>query len=92
MEFDPSMGVYVMTTLRLDFHIGRVEWVTCQVPERNARGGDVKVVGLGELEAGELEGGRKQRGAGVEIVVAVTKSAMTAQYLRVLFVFAAKSR
>jgi len=83
MEFDPSMGVYVMTTLRLDFHIGRVEWVTCQVPERNARGGDVKAVGLAELEAWKLDGRRKQRGGDVEVGVAVTKSAMIAQHLRV---------
>lgn len=29
-------GLYVIVTLRFDFHIGRVEWVTCHVPESHA--------------------------------------------------------
>jgi hypothetical protein len=28
-----------MRTLRAFFHMGSVEWVTCQVPERKDRGG-----------------------------------------------------
>lgn len=35
-------GVYVMETLRLDFHMGRVECVTCQVPESHCGVGAVK--------------------------------------------------
>lgn len=34
-------------TLRLDFHIGRVECVTCQVPESQVGVGGVKSEGWG---------------------------------------------
>ena len=36
-----EIGVYVITTLRLDFHIGRVECVTFQLPLRNDNGGSL---------------------------------------------------
>ena len=38
-----------MVTLRLDFHMGRVECVTCHVPESQSVDGGVKA-GWGRLE------------------------------------------
>lgn len=46
-----------MMTLRLDFHIGRVLWVTCQGPVRKLTEGGVKVVAVGGV--GDVEGWRK---------------------------------
>ena len=37
-----ARGSYVIVTLRLDFHIGSVEWVTCHVPESQVGVGGVK--------------------------------------------------
>ena len=51
-----------MATLRLDFHIGRVEWVTCQVPWRKEGGGGSKVLLGGGVELEVLDGARKRRG------------------------------
>lgn len=34
--------LYVIVTLRFDFHIGSVEWVTCHVPESQAGVGGMK--------------------------------------------------
>ncbi len=47
-----------MQTLRLDFHMGRVEWVTCQVPESHAGMGAVKEEGCGRWV--EVVGGRRE--------------------------------
>jgi len=43
--------------LRLDFHIGRVECVTCHVPESQVGGGRVKEGGCGR---GVVVGGRRE--------------------------------
>ncbi len=43
--------------LRLDFHIGRVECVTCHVPESQVGGGGVKEGGCGR---GVVVGGRRE--------------------------------
>ena len=51
-----------MMTLRLDFHMGSVECVTCHVPCRKSGFGGVQ----GEtILAGEEEGGRQVRGLSV---------------------------
>ena len=55
-----------MLTLRLDFHIGRVECVTCHLPERKERGGGVKKAEVEEEEDGELVG--RRRVIGIEAV------------------------
>lgn len=39
---EDGSGVYVMTTLRFDFHMGSVLCVTCHGPERKSVGGAVK--------------------------------------------------
>ena len=45
-----------MVTLRLDFHMGRVECVTCHVPESQSVVGGVKA-GWGRFE---VVGGRRE--------------------------------
>ena len=72
-------GVYVMVTLRLDFHMGSVECVTCHVPCRNLGfGGD-----QGEtLLAGEEEGGRKVNGLSVTALAIASSFDMTTPSLR----------
>lgn len=51
-------GVYVMHTLRLDFHMGSVECVTCQVPLRKDKGGAVNVLVVEEGRVDEVVGAR----------------------------------
>jgi len=46
----------VMVTLRFEDHIGRVEWVTCHVPESQSVVGGVKLLGVGR---GDVVGGRR---------------------------------
>ena len=46
----------MMVTLRLDFHMGRVEFVTCHVPESQSVVGGVQA-GWGRSE---VVGGRKE--------------------------------
>ncbi len=41
--------LYVIVTLRFDFHIGSVEWVTCHAPESQAGVGGVKAEAWGVL-------------------------------------------
>ena len=54
-------------TLRLDFHMGRVEWVTCHVPASWVGVGGVKEGGVGtEVVVG---GRRRMVGAMVLVVV-----------------------
>ena len=43
-------GVYLMRTLRFDFHIGRLECVTCQVSVSHSTVGRVKDAGAVALE------------------------------------------
>lgn len=57
-----------METLRLDFHMGRVEWVTCQVPASQVGEGGSKEGGWGRWV--EVVGGRR------EMVVVVGSEAM----------------
>lgn len=59
-EGEAGRGVYVMLTFRLDFHIGRVECVTCHVPVRKEGEGAVKVGGWARWE--EVVGGRREMG------------------------------
>lgn len=67
-------GAYVMVTLRLDFHMGSVECVTCHVPCRNSGFGD----GQGEtILAGEEEGGRNVIGLSVTVLVIASSFDMT---------------
>lgn len=59
----PATGVYVMRTLREDFHMGSVEWVTFQGPASHWRvGGGICGVG----EAVERVEGRRRRGGIVD--------------------------
>ena len=53
---ESGRDVYVMRTFRLDFHIGRVECVTCHVPSSHVFWGGVKEVV--EDDEDEVEGGR----------------------------------
>lgn len=53
-------GVYVMETLRLDFHIGRVECVTCHVPARKDGEGGVKGKEVGWGRWVEVVGWRRE--------------------------------
>lgn len=55
-------GLYVIVTFRLDFHMGRVECVTCHVPDSQDVVGGVNA-GWGRAE---VVGGRRL----VEIVIA----------------------
>ena len=55
-------AVYVMLTLRFDFHIGRVECVTCHLPSRKERGGGSKEEVVGEMGYGEVVGDRRVTG------------------------------
>ena len=55
---DGGRGVYLMRTLRLDFHIGRLEWVTCQVSVSHSTVGRTKAAGAVALEN---VGGRMMR-------------------------------
>ncbi len=45
-----------MVTLRFEDHIGRVEWVTCHVPESQSVVGGVKLLVVGR---GDVVGGRR---------------------------------
>jgi len=59
-----------MVTLRLERHMGRVEWVMCQVPVRKVRGGGVKRGEAGEEgEVEERRVGERMRGMEGGIVV-----------------------
>jgi len=51
-------GVYLMRTLRFDFHMGRLECVTCQVSVSHSTVGRAKAVGAVALEN---VGGRMMR-------------------------------
>lgn len=51
-----------MRTLRLDFHMGSVEWVTCQVPESHWGVGAVKEGGCESWV--EVVGGRRETEVG----------------------------
>jgi hypothetical protein len=59
-------GVYLMRTLRFDFHIGRLEWVTCQVSVSHSTVGRTKAAGVLALEN---VGGRIVRVAAIVSVV-----------------------
>lgn len=48
-------GVYLIVTFRFDFHIGKLEWVTCQVSDSHGIVGTVKLAGAA---AEEKVGGR----------------------------------
>ena len=48
----------MIETLRLDFHIGRVECVTCHVPDSHSGEGGVKEGGCGWC--GEVVGRRRE--------------------------------
>ena len=50
-----------MLTLRFDFHIGRVEWVTCHLPSRKDRGGGSKEE-IEEVGEEEVVGDRRVTG------------------------------
>ncbi len=70
MELDSGgKGVYVIETLRALRHMGRVEWVTCQVPESHSVVGGVKfvVVVLGGVV--EVDGARRVMVDGVVILI-----------------------
>ena len=54
-----------METLRLDFHMGRVECVTCHVPCSHSREGGVKEAGWGR--AAVVGGRRMIMGVGAEV-------------------------
>jgi len=55
---DGGRRVYLMRTLRLDFHIGRLECVTCQVSVSHSTVGRAKADGAVALEK---VGGRMMR-------------------------------
>lgn len=57
-----------MRTLRFDFHIGRLEWVTCQVSVSHSTVGRVKADGAVALEN---VGGRMMMFAMVRVVLLV---------------------
>ena len=59
-------GVYLMRTLRFDFHIGRLEWVTCQVSVSHSTVWRTKAAGVLALEN---VGGRIVRVAAIVSVV-----------------------
>lgn len=48
-----------MVTLRLEDHIGRVEWVTCHVPESQSVVGGVKLLVVAVVGRGDVVGGRR---------------------------------
>lgn len=52
---DGGSGVYLIVTFRFDFHIGRLECVTCQVSDSHGMVGIVKLAGAA---AAENVGGR----------------------------------
>ena len=52
---DGGRGVYLICTLRFDFHMGRLEWVTCQVSVSHGIVGSAKLAGV---TASEKVGGR----------------------------------
>lgn len=80
--------VYVIMTFLFFFHMGRVEWVTCQGPVRKVAVGAWKGGGLEGVWA--VEGGRKMRGDGFESVV--TLVVLVVVMTDVLFSFLAKLR
>lgn len=58
-----ATGVYVITTFLFDFHMGRLECVTCHGPERKSSVGGVKFIH--RIGDEEVEGARKERGRGL---------------------------
>ena len=50
-------GLYAIVTLRLDFHMGSVECVTCHVPKSQSMDGGVKV---GDWIRWRVVGGRRE--------------------------------
>ena len=60
-----------MRTLRDLRHMGRVLWVTFQEPRSQERVGGVTAEGVGEEEALEVVGWRREMGGGVVVVAAM---------------------
>lgn len=47
---DDGRGVYLIWTFLFDFHMGRLEWVTCQVSVSQGMDGIAKLAGAIALE------------------------------------------
>ena len=63
-------GLYVIVTLRLDFHMGSVECVTYHVPASQADVGDVK---LEACERPVVVGGRNEIERAISVILNTTK-------------------